>query len=438
MNHGKISLFGNFGTHNLGNECTLQAVIHNVRKHLPGVPVDCICSDPEDVSARYNIPAIPIYHHRRRNVSRSRAEAPYTNALVRLVRRVFIRVPQELLHWITAFRTLKGRKMLIMTGTGMLTDFGITPLDLHYEILKWSLAAKLRQCKVVFLSVGGSRLDHPLSRWFVKSALSLADYRSYRDRFSRDCFDSIGANTSADPIYPDLAFSFPRTKLPGSPNRNRTDRVIGVGLMDYYGKESRHETGEHVYRAYLETMAMFTGWLLSQKYTVRLFVGDVSYDKRAKHDLIEVLERDRVTYHDGQLVDEPVFSVEQLLAQLATTDMVVATRFHNVLLALLLNKPVVSIAYDPKIDAVMAEAGLAAYCQSIDDADLQKLIRKFSQLEANRETVKADLMRRVEQHCRVLDEQYAVIFEMFRTTGVATGQRISKAHPSLPSRNGRQ
>ena len=157
-------------------------------------PIDCICSDPEDVSARYNIPAIPIYS-RHRNASRSRAEAPYTNTLVRLLRRVFIRLPQELLHWITAFRTLKGTKMLIMTGTGMLTDFGITPLDLHYEILKWSLAAKLRQCRVVFLSVGGSRLDRPLSRWLVKSALSLADYRSYRDRFSRDCLDSIGVNT---------------------------------------------------------------------------------------------------------------------------------------------------------------------------------------------------------------------------------------------------
>ncbi len=419
MNAGKISLFGNFGTHNLGNECTLQAVIHNVSKHLPGVRIDCICSDPEDVSARYNIPAIPIYH-RHRNGSRLRTEAPCTNALVRLVRRVFIRVPQELLHWITAFRRLKGTKMLIMTGTGMLTDFGITPLDLHYEILKWSLTAKLRQCKVVFLSVGGSRLDHPLSRWIVKSALSLADYRSYRDRFSRDCFDSIGANTSADPVYPDLAFSLPRTELPGSPNRNGTGRVVGIGLMDYYGKESRRETGEHLYRTYLEAMATFTGWLLNHEYTVRLLIGDVSYDRRAKHDLVKALARDRVTYDDRQLIDEPVFSVEQLLAQLATTDMVVATRFHNVLLALLLNKPVVSIAYDPKIDALMAEAGLAAYCQSIDDVDLQKLIEKFSRIEAAMETVKADLMGRVEQHRRVLDEQYAVIFKMFGRAGVAT------------------
>jgi len=30
-----ISFFGNFGTQNLGNEYTLQAIIHNVHKYLP-------------------------------------------------------------------------------------------------------------------------------------------------------------------------------------------------------------------------------------------------------------------------------------------------------------------------------------------------------------------------------------------------------------------
>ena len=30
-----ITFFGNFGTQNLGNECTLRAIIQNTRKHLP-------------------------------------------------------------------------------------------------------------------------------------------------------------------------------------------------------------------------------------------------------------------------------------------------------------------------------------------------------------------------------------------------------------------
>ena len=41
------------------------------------------------------------------------------------------------------------------------------------------------------------------------------------------------------------------------------------------------------------------------------------------------------------------------MQQIAEVEVVVASRFHNVLLALLLGKPVVSIAYNQKNDALM-------------------------------------------------------------------------------------
>src|SRR5258705_4265425 len=125
MTGGMIAFFGNFGSHNLGNECTLQAVLDNTSRRLPGVRVSCICSDPQDVAVRHRIPAIPIYRPGRHRSSVS------THVVWRVLRRVFVGLPQELLHWVTAFWALKGTAMLIMTGTGMLRDFGITPGDLH-------------------------------------------------------------------------------------------------------------------------------------------------------------------------------------------------------------------------------------------------------------------------------------------------------------------
>jgi len=41
-----------------------------------------------------------------------------------------IRLPLEVIEWLKAFRALKGTSMLVMTGTGMLGDFGIGPFDL--------------------------------------------------------------------------------------------------------------------------------------------------------------------------------------------------------------------------------------------------------------------------------------------------------------------
>src|SRR5947208_11990852 len=115
-----------------------------------------------------------------------------------MLRAMAIPSPRELRHWVAVFATLKGSRMLIMAGTGMLDDFGIRPFDLHYEIFKWSLLAKLRGCRLLFVSVGTGQLEHPLSRWFVKAALALADYRSYRDRFSRDLLGSLGIAARRD------------------------------------------------------------------------------------------------------------------------------------------------------------------------------------------------------------------------------------------------
>ena len=119
----------------------------------------------------------------------------------------------------------------------------------------------------------------------------------------------------------------------------------------------------------------------------------------------------RAVYEPGRLISEPVGSVEQLLSQLATTDLVVATRFHNVLLALALNKPVVSISYDEKNDSLMTEVGLAEYCQSIRDIDVDKLVKQFIKLEENAAAIKSHIKHKVAEFRTALDAQYQAIFD---------------------------
>jgi polysaccharide pyruvyl transferase WcaK-like protein len=222
-----ISFFGNFGTQNLGNEYTLQAILHNARKYLPDADLNCICTDPEDASARHHIPAFLMsYRYAKEYTSKARRGGP----IIRLLRRLLVRLPRELIEWFRAFRTLKASSMLVMTGTGMLGDFGIGPFDLHYEILKWSIVAKARGTRLLFVSVGAGPIAHPLSRWIVKLAISLADYRSYRDNFSKEYLASIGFDTRNDFVYPDLAFSL-KPGAAASVDRSGSSRIVGVGLM---------------------------------------------------------------------------------------------------------------------------------------------------------------------------------------------------------------
>ena len=67
---------------------------------------------------------------------------------------------------------------------------------------------------------------------------------------------------------------------------------------------------------------------------MQLLIGDIAYDERARKDLITILEEmvGRVK-RQGLSISPPVL-YEELLSQLAATDVVIASRFHNVLLSL--------------------------------------------------------------------------------------------------------
>lgn len=394
-----ISLFGNFGTQNLGNEYTLRAIIHHARKWLPDAGLLCVCSDPADASARHGLPAV-IMSYRFGGDFQSKRRSH--NRVLRLLRQLFVRLPLEVTEWIKAHRTLSGARMLIMTGTGMLGDFGISPFALHYEILKWSIIARLCGARLLFVSVGAGPIEHPLSRWLVTRALSLAHYRSYRDEFSRAYLKGIGFDTKDDFVYPDLAFSLvPATAAPNG----TAIREIGVGLMDYYGREGDPERGEAVYQRYLKAMAGFVAWLLSRDYTVRLLIGDVAYDRRIAGDVLASLGD-----AGARIVHQPVDSFEELIIQLDKTDMVVATRFHNVLFALMMGKPVVAISYHQKIASLMEGMGLAGYCQTLDELEVPALTERFLEAERNSAALKASIKLRAEEYRLALDEQYRRIF----------------------------
>ena len=173
----RICFYGHFGTLNSGNESTLLAVLYRLRQFIPEAEFCCICSYPEALARTVGIEAVPITGRTSRIWDRRS----------RLTKRLLIfafGMSAELQDYVRAFRTLNGADMLIVPGTGLLTDaYGLANWG-PYNLLKWSLLAKVRGCRILFLSVGAGPIDTVLGRALVKSALSLAEYRSYRDEAS--------------------------------------------------------------------------------------------------------------------------------------------------------------------------------------------------------------------------------------------------------------
>jgi polysaccharide pyruvyl transferase WcaK-like protein len=398
----KIVFFGHFDSTNFGNESTLQAILYHLRCFQPDAEVTCISTGPEATLAAHQIEAIPVAE---RFV---KSWAP-RNPLIRGVRRVFIGLPSECYLWFKAAMRLRRTDMLIIPGTGLLTDayglFGWGP----YNLLKWSLIAKVCRCKLLFVSIGAGPIYGAIGRCFIKLVLSLADYRSYRDNSSMAYLKGIGFSADNDRVYPDLAFSLPEAVIPHQYTKKKRRSVVGLGVMEYAGKYSVPEPSDTIYLAYLETLVTVVRWLLARENDVRLLSGDI-VDLPARQELRGLLRQRLSVRDEGHIIDEPICSVKDLLSQIVATDIVVATRFHNVLLALLCNKPVISISFHHKCESLMSAMGLSEYCLDIKDLKADSLIGKICDLEANADKVKPLIKEKAIEFREALDKQYNLIF----------------------------
>jgi polysaccharide pyruvyl transferase WcaK-like protein len=421
----KIALFGNFGTGNLGNEATLQAMVYNLRRYLPTAEISCVCPAPENAASEHHISAVPI----RASLPGSRrsrglktddglsggSNGSYLGSAIERHRRFQISMPLgpllqicarpflETYRWFKGVAELRGSDLLIMTGTGMVGDFAISPFGLHYDIFRWAVIAKLCRCKLLFISIGGGPVSHPVSRAFIKMALLLADYRSYRDLSSKEHLEAIGVNVTNDAVYPDLAFSLPDATAPAAYDPAPGRGVIGVGVMNYYGRSGNDNT---IYCDYIARLAAFVIGLLKLKYTVRVLIGDAVWDQGARQDLRAALAQRGLRYKDCGIIDEPASSVDQLFSQLSMVDVVVSCRFHNLVLALILGKPVLAISYHDKFQPLMDSVGLGEFCQDIEHLDANALIEKVIVLKEDALSIRQRIACDVTSFRDALDEQY--------------------------------
>ena len=152
--------------------------------------------------------------------------------------------------------------------------------------------------------------------------------------------------------------------------------------MAYYGTNDDREQADEIHASYVEKMKCFTRWLVDNGRKVRLFVGDSSGTTASCRRSWPTCGNTGPISSRRRVVAEPVTSFAELTRAMAPVGTVVATRYHNVMCALKLAKPTISIGYAAKNVAVMADAGLSEFCQSANSLDVDLLIEQFTELES--------------------------------------------------------
>lgn len=381
----RIGLFGQFGSGNTGNDGSLEAMLHLLKRNCPGAQFICICSRPDIVDEKFQIEAVPV------------GKPASEHAFIRLLDKILLQLPRRLSGFFGAISLAHGIDLIIVPGTGILDDFNEDPFGWPFAVLRWSIAAKLAGARFAFVSIGAGPVTHPLSRLFIRRASKMAAYRSYRDQVSHDFMKSLNVNVSADIVSADIAFSLP---TPEDELRNSADQRVGLGVMTYKGWKKQALDGEAIYDNYLNKMTELMSELLLDGRQVRLLTGDKG-DLEAIHDL---RQRIAPTYAHNVIV-EPVTSLNDLMEQIAKTDIVVASRYHNIVCALAMGRPAISIGYARKNDALLNDTGLGEFCHHIESFSPQTLLAQIDNMFGRREALVKTVEHGVKHYRQRLAEQ---------------------------------
>ena len=420
----RIVVFGNHGSGNLGDEATLQALIEQLRARLPKLEIVSFSVNPADTAARYGIRAEPATRRSTRfrpssdsavpsRKDRIRAGLQRSPALLRLLRGIahasssVAYVAADPLFELRRIRTLQRADFLVIGGGGQLSEHVGVFASLPFHVFKMTLLARLARTPVALLNVGVGPLERRISRIFVRTVLRLADYRSFRDESSRALAERLGTSGPFD-VYPDLAWGL--DALRPRPEASTSQGVVAINVFP-------HSDGRYVpavgsrYDDYLERVVSLTIRVLERGHTVALFPTQLRADPPAIADLkARLAATGGWERHVEQVIEPQLTTVDELLRFLCSADIVVATRFHAIVLALALARPVIAFSNHSKMDQAMSEMGQEAYVFRADEADTEVLGEAFDRLEANLGAIGAELEERASDHRALLEGQLDQLF----------------------------
>lgn len=435
LNAYKIALLTPYTGGNLGDAAIQEAVIANIKRRYPGADIYLITLSPEITTELHGIPSIPITSWAitgyspglsSRNRNGNDADTPLTvkynllsrvkeatewcswlYATLRPVYKSLATVYKEILHFARAYKFMKGVSLLLVSGGGQLDDYWGGPWGHPYALLKWGLLARAVGARYVFLSVGTCALETRLSNFFIRHALRLATYRSYRDQSSKRLLEHM-VFTRKDAIYPDLAFSYVNRRGMHRASRSIVGRVVGLSPIAYLSRYGWPKKNLAVYERYFENLVYFISNLIRQGYSIVLFSTDLP-DRRVVNDIVNRLERDVSLNIHGRIHQPHIDTIDDLIAQLINVDYVVASRLHGVLLSHLLCIPVLAISYDRKVDTHMVDIGLSEYCLDIHHVEVASLFTSFESLTTNAYRIKSNLKGKISDYECALERQYDLL-----------------------------
>lgn len=232
-------------------------------------------------------------------------------------------------------------------------------------------------------------IDKTPSKCLFRFIAKRATLITVREENSFENLKKIGVTENAK-VMPDLSF-FIRIgeQKSSSPGRARARRKLRVGItVRCWG------TPQYRYR-YLSCMTEFIEFLVHEYKATVLIIPHTRGPTTFEEDLLESRRLHHLVQRQGLaevfLVDEDL-SMNSLLDLYSSLDILVGTRFHSVIFALLLGVPAIAISYEsPKAYGIMKMLDLERFCIDISNIKLKDLVQRFADLERSSPLIRSQI-----------------------------------------------
>jgi polysaccharide pyruvyl transferase WcaK-like protein len=400
----RIAFISPCGFGNLGDVAIQDAFLDNVRRQLAqDIEFVGITQNPSDTELRHRVRAVPMDveafrirsvrsrgSHDDRVIEQQKGRSRAFAALIRPPKRLV----KELFHLRIAVREMRRTDVLAVSGGGQLDDHWGGPWRVPYALWKWSLLARLFRKRIVFLSVGAGTTESRMTRFFLRAALSRADYASFRDNRTAGRVREQGLSSSRR-VVPDLAFS--HLGRSGEPRPTSTSTsTIALSPIAFLDPTVWPAKNARAYRSYVSRTADLARQLVARGFHVVLCTSDAPDITTAEQVLRDASNTDGRP-PSGTLEFADTRALADLLDCFRSADLAIASRLHGVILANLVGTPTIALSYDWKVDEHMRAMGLERYRFPIGSFDPREVIDAVDDVLSHRDAVAAVVTDRCER-----------------------------------------
>jgi len=442
-----VAILGHVGKHNMGDEAIVEALIAGLRRDVEPVNIIAFTMNPADTIERHGVVTYPI----RPNAGPLEPEAPPEPADVspavkwrrrlrrigpirwlvkgaRAVAQAITAVIVECRFDIASYSCLKGADLVIVAGSAQVADFFGGPVGYPWALLRWTVLGRLAGARVAFMSTGCGPVNYRLSRWFLGRALRLSEYRSFRDPSSLQLARVIGSPEPSR-LVRDLAFSLPGLRIAEAPPR-RVRPLVGVNALPYCSGSYWYVVDEARHQHYLQVHADAIVQMVERGFDVAVFSTQTS-DPKISRQIAERVGRLSPAALAHVRVEPFVPTVTHLLAIIRSCDVVVATRYHGLLLSIAQGVPVIGVSYHPKTRDLLDAVGLRDFCVEVDAIEPGRLAAMVERAWASNPELRRRIVHCLPALTAEVNAQYADIVALLTFVVESRGRAATAGGSAL-------